>query len=206
MMSILWRCLSLVSVVCACCFGSSCDRPEPLVVRQAISFYIAVPANDPDAPQSAGAATTWLLLDDPHEWVNRWDDWRENFAELMSHRGLIARMSESGEASILVYSDAEQTMLPNDTETWEVLEVHKSKDQLGRSSVAFTLDARGALRMRELTSNHMNETLAIAVDGIVLSVGRIHEPLGNSGMIVGSFTDDEINDLLAQLHESGGRK
>jgi preprotein translocase subunit SecD len=55
--------------------------------------------------------------------------------------------------------------------------------------VSFRFDSVGARKFGNVTRDHVNELLAIVLDGRVISAPRIDEPiLGGSGIIRGSFT------------------
>jgi preprotein translocase subunit SecD len=66
--------------------------------------------------------------------------------------------------------------------------------------VSFRFDSVGARKFGDVTRNHVNELLAIVLDGKVISAPRIDEPiLGGSGIIRGSFTVQEANELAILL-------
>jgi preprotein translocase subunit SecD len=66
--------------------------------------------------------------------------------------------------------------------------------------VSFRFDSVGARKFGNVTRDHVNELLAIVLDGKVISAPRIDEPiLGGSGIIRGSFTVQEANELSILL-------
>ena len=66
--------------------------------------------------------------------------------------------------------------------------------------VSFRFDSVGARKFGNVTRDHVNELLAIVLDGKVISAPRIDEPiLGGSGIIRGSFTVQEANELAVLL-------
>jgi len=69
--------------------------------------------------------------------------------------------------------------------------------------VAFRFNTIGGRKFGEVTSNHVNERLAIVLDNEVISAPNIEGPItGGSGVITGRFTTKEANDL-AMLLRSG---
>jgi preprotein translocase subunit SecD len=66
--------------------------------------------------------------------------------------------------------------------------------------VSFRFDSVGGRKFGNVTRDHVGELLAIVLDGKVISAPRIDEPiLGGSGIIRGSFTVQEANELAILL-------
>jgi preprotein translocase subunit SecD len=66
--------------------------------------------------------------------------------------------------------------------------------------VSFRFDSVGGRKFGNITRDHVGELLAIVLDGRVISAPRIDEPiLGGSGIIRGSFTVQEANELAVLL-------
>ena len=69
--------------------------------------------------------------------------------------------------------------------------------------VSFKFNDVGAEKFYQLTSKHYGRSLAIILDGFVISAPRIHEPIsGGSGQISGGFTAESSREL-ALLLQSG---
>lgn len=72
--------------------------------------------------------------------------------------------------------------------------------QQGEPVVSFRFDAIGGKRFGDATSQNVGKLLAIVLDGQVISAPRIREPiLGGSGIISGTFTVPEAQDLALLL-------
>ena len=72
-------------------------------------------------------------------------------------------------------------------------------DQQGYG-VSVSFDSEGTRQWGELTSKHVNERLAIMLDGKVVSAPAIREAMfGGNAHISGSFTDSEARDLASVL-------
>jgi preprotein translocase subunit SecD len=66
--------------------------------------------------------------------------------------------------------------------------------------VSFRFDSVGGRKFGNVTRDHVGELLAIVLDDRVISAPRIDEPiLGGSGIIRGSFTVQEANELAVLL-------
>lgn len=73
----------------------------------------------------------------------------------------------------------------------------------GQPVVSFRFDTLGGRKFAEVTSNHVNERLAIVLDNEVISAPNINGPItGGSGIITGHFTPKTAADL-ALLMRSG---
>lgn len=67
--------------------------------------------------------------------------------------------------------------------------------------VSIQFSSEGGDLFEEITRNNVNETLAIFLDGEVVSAPRINEPItGGSAIISGNFTPEEARDLVQNLN------
>lgn len=72
--------------------------------------------------------------------------------------------------------------------------------QEGEAGVAFTFNRKAAAIFGEITTQNIGKPFAIVLDNKVLSAPTIREPItGGSGVISGSFTTDEANELALLL-------
>jgi preprotein translocase subunit SecD len=69
-----------------------------------------------------------------------------------------------------------------------------STDENGQPAVGFNLTAEGGRKFFAFTSAHVNDSLAVVLDGKVQSVANINEPIHDSGIIKGRFTQQEVKD------------
>jgi preprotein translocase subunit SecD len=74
-----------------------------------------------------------------------------------------------------------------------------SIDELGRPAVSFTLNTDGALRFGRVTEQNIGRQLAIVLDGRVQSAPTIESRISSDGIIRGSFTSEEVNNLALIL-------
>ena len=81
-----------------------------------------------------------------------------------------------------------------------LVDAQPSFDQHNRPAVSFRFDAVGGKRFGTATSNNVGRLLAIVLDGKVISAPRIQTAIvGGSGIITGSFSVKETNDLALLL-------
>ncbi|MFC0219174.1 preprotein translocase subunit SecD [Pseudochelatococcus lubricantis] len=72
--------------------------------------------------------------------------------------------------------------------------------QTGRPIVNFRFNMRGAQRFGQATTENVGRLMAIVLDNEVISAPRIQTPItGGSGMISGSFTVEQANNLAILL-------
>jgi preprotein translocase subunit SecD len=70
-----------------------------------------------------------------------------------------------------------------------------SMDENGRPAVSFTLNSEGARKMGAATSANMGRQLAIVLDDRVQSAPTIEGRITTDGVIYGSFTQEEVQNL-----------
>jgi preprotein translocase subunit SecD len=101
---------------------------------------------------------------------------------------------ETGEAS-RNYLVKKRVMVGGDT----LVDSQPTFDQ-GRPVVSFRFDTVGGKRFGEATRNNVGKAFAIVLDKRVISAPVIREPiLGGAGIITGSFSVQEANDLALLL-------
>ncbi|MDP7006338.1 MAG: protein translocase subunit SecD [Phycisphaerales bacterium] len=140
--------------------------------------------------------------------INSLNEWVETPAQLASliadpQTFLAGRKLEAAEYDgsiyILLYNDDSRSMTHTHGNKWAVTGAYQSSDQFGRPSVAFRLDGSGAGLMGRLTGPHVNDPMAIVLDGQVYTAPNLNNQINASGQITGSFSQSEINYLLRVL-------
>lgn len=81
----------------------------------------------------------------------------------------------------------------------DFISVVPALDSSGQWAVQFDLSDEAGERFGEFTEAHIDEPLAIVLDGRVLSIPVIYARLDTHGVIVGNFTEAEVTRLAAQL-------
>jgi preprotein translocase subunit SecD len=69
-----------------------------------------------------------------------------------------------------------------------------SQDENGQPAVGFNLTNEGGQKFYAFTSAHVKDMLAVVLDNKVQSVATIDEPIHDSGIIKGRFTEQEVKD------------
>ncbi|MCV2868953.1 protein translocase subunit SecD [Defluviimonas sp. WL0002] len=82
----------------------------------------------------------------------------------------------------------------------ELVDARPDFDQNGRPAVAFRFNTSGARKFGDYTAAHVGELFAIVLDGKVISAPQIRTHIGGgSGIITGTFTPEETNNLAVLL-------
>jgi preprotein translocase subunit SecD len=76
----------------------------------------------------------------------------------------------------------------------DLRDARPSTDPNGQPCVSFQLTGDGGRKFYAFTSAHVKEPLAVVLDGKVQSVATIDEPIRDSGIIKGRFTEQEVKD------------
>jgi len=100
---------------------------------------------------------------------------------------------------ILLADRPEYIMLPS--QGWGLEQVHPSKDAMGRPAVQLQFDARGADLLRRLTKTNLKNALAILIDRKVVSALTIMAPVAEQALIVGTFTDQQVENMVESLRK-----
>ena len=196
------------------------DDPEDLVrmLRGAgvLDFRIAVQIGKEDGLDVADLRTQLADVgpdntDSPTvAWypINNLDQWVENPAQLAAliadpQTYLAARLLQAaeydGDIYILLYTDDARSMTHSKGNKWSVTSAYSSADNFGRPAVAFRLDGTGARQMGKMTGGHVNEPMAIVLDGQVYTAPNLNSQINGQGQITGSFSTNEVNYLLQVL-------
>ncbi len=81
----------------------------------------------------------------------------------------------------------------------DLKKVHPITDRNGSPAVSFFLKAKGAEQLEHVTREHIGDYMAIVLDDEVHSYPRINDTIRAEGIITGSFTRQEANDLALLL-------
>jgi len=83
---------------------------------------------------------------------------------------------------------------------WALESAHSDRDQSGRPAIGFRLDERGGSRFAVLTRLNEKRQLAIFIDDYCISHATIETVIRTAGIIRGSFTPQEVNEMVKKLN------
>jgi preprotein translocase subunit SecD len=126
-------------------------------------------------------------------------------AAMQAHNGVLPEgtmlihgrtVSSGGDSTDAVYVIARSSAVAGH----DLREASMTRDENGRPEVSFLLTPDGGKRFKAFTTAHVQEYLAVVLDNKVMEVARIDEPIGDSGRIHGSFTEQQAKDLALVLN------
>jgi len=103
---------------------------------------------------------------------------------------------------VLASNQTNETLL-HSTEglrSWKLEKSYPTTDDMGRRAIGFTLNDKGGIQFGKLTGNNVDRPLCILLDGIAISAPGINERIGKSGIIRGSFSQTEVDDMVDKLN------
>ncbi|MGD2095872.1 MAG: protein translocase subunit SecD, partial [Phycisphaerales bacterium] len=102
---------------------------------------------------------------------------------------------------VLASNKTNETMLhsPN-ARQWKLEKASPSTDRLGRRAIGFLLDDRGGNLFSNVTEKNIGKPLCILLDGIAISAPNIESRIRRQGIITGSFSQTELEDMINKLN------
>ncbi len=102
---------------------------------------------------------------------------------------------------VLASNKPNDTMLHSPgTRPWKLERSNPTTDEMGRRAIGFLLDEKGGELFGSLTGNNIDRPLCILLDEIAISAPNISERIRRKGIITGSFTQTQIEDMVNKLN------
>jgi len=150
----------------------------------------------------------WLMCDRDEQGNISFAETRKDRAELeedpksfFASRRLVGELY-AGEYYVLL-GNAPQNSLTKAQPGWKLNRAFRTMDQSGFPAVSFNLNSVGGSLMGQLTGAHVNEPMAICLDGRVISAPNIQSKIHGSGIITGGtggFSTNELTYLIRTLN------
>jgi SecD/SecF fusion protein len=83
---------------------------------------------------------------------------------------------------------------------WKLERAYPTTDNMGRRAVGFVLDEKGGTLFGNVTGSNIDRLLCILLDGIAMSAPMINTRVGRQGIITGSFTQMEVEEIVNRLN------
>ena len=196
------------------------DDPEDLkrLLRGAgvLEFRIGVDPRNPEGVnvdlmreqlEQRGARNTdslvarWFEIHD----LKQWYDEDTQLAALQADpaaffaRRNLAAAERDGRYYVLLYTTPQKSLTHGGDRPWSIRSAGRTRDELGRTAVAFAMDQGGAAALGRLTGPHVGENMAIVLDEKVYGAPTLQSRISNSGQITGSYSEQEVNYLIRVL-------
>jgi preprotein translocase subunit SecD len=81
----------------------------------------------------------------------------------------------------------------------DLQDAYPTTDNYGQPAVGFSLTSEAAKKFAEFTEKHIGQPMAIVLDNKVLSAPVIQSRISDKGIITGSFTPQEVADMVVVL-------
>ncbi|HOF17869.1 MAG TPA: protein translocase subunit SecD, partial [Phycisphaerae bacterium] len=118
----------------------------------------------------------------------------EKFSNLITAKGPDGRMY------LLLYNEPDKAMLhETGPGSWALKDARPDIDRMGRQAIGFSLNAAGAQIFSRLTGAHIDHAMAILLDDEVYSAPSIESAIGSSGIITGTFTEEQVDEMVRTL-------
>ena len=114
-------------------------------------------------------------------------------------RGIVGKFG--GKRYVLACKEKGKTLLRSSGEKpWKLERAAPSSDDMGRRAIAFSLNERGAVLFAKLTGDNIERPLCILLDDIAITAPNISTRIAGSGIITGTFTNTEVEDMVNKLN------
>ncbi len=109
----------------------------------------------------------------------------------------------------LLWDKAEHALLADGT--WRVVKCDvaqsaHSTDLVPSFEIRITLDAAGGALLRRLSAKHLNQSLAIVVDGTIVAAPLLRSEFGEEFVITGNFSKAAAETIAAVIRKTDERK
>lgn len=142
----------------------------------------------------------WYKINDISTWYNTTNDLKmldTDPAAFFRGRGYVGA-EYNGEYYLLCW-DTRKTRLTTAEGVWKVNRSFESRDELGRPSIAFEMDPRGAVLLGELTKDHVQNQMAVLLDDQIYTAPTLQSAISKSGQITGDFDQRERQYVIRTL-------
>lgn len=104
---------------------------------------------------------------------------------------------------VLASNRPDESMLHDATgKDWRLDNSYPTNDEMGKRAIGFHLDVKGGNLFWNITKKNGGRPLCILLDDIAISAPQINpeHPIGQSGIIMGSFTQEQVTDMVNKLN------
>ncbi len=129
--------------------------------------------------------------------IEKIEEWRAIDSEQRST--IVAQFGDK--YYVLASQKTNETMLQRSNEKeWKLERANPTSDSMGRRAIGFALDINGKSLFANITGKNIGRPLCILLDGIAISAPSINERIPGTGVITGSFTQTQVEDMVNKLN------
>ncbi len=104
-----------------------------------------------------------------------------------------------GDYYVLLWTVPGKQLVPQEGDKWAVSGARQGHDQLGKPSIDFSMDARGAVLLGALTEQNVGEKMAVLLDDQVYTAPNLRDAISAQGTITGDFDTEEVEYVVRVL-------
>ncbi len=137
--------------------------------------------------------------DNKYVWceIENFDEWRAADGE--QRPAFVAQFGDK--YYVLASNKPDGVMLHSlNRKDWKLERANPTTDNMGRRAIGFLLDDRGGRLFGNITGKNIDRPLCILLDGIAISAPNISQKIRRQGIIRGSFTAIEVEDMVNKLN------
>ena len=106
-----------------------------------------------------------------------------------------------GKSYVLASNKTNEVMLHGvNTKEWKLEKAFPTTDRMGRRAIGFLLDDKGGMLFANVTGKNIDRPLCILLDGIAISAPNIEDRIYKQGVITGSFSQTQVEDMVNKLN------
>lgn len=140
----------------------------------------------------------WFEMEDPADFLKLRDLERDFESQKNNLRVIAERFGNK--YYVLAHIDDNHALTHRFGEPdWSLRNARFDRDEIGRPAIGFTLDERGGDRFANLTRLNRGKQLCIFLDDQAISHATIEAVIRTQGIIHGSFTPQEVTDMVKKL-------
>ena len=175
-------------------------RGHPEVNMDEIAGYIeSLKEKGPN--YSSDNKYVWCEIENTAEWLVT-DSAGRTVTRIMDGENRPAIVESFGDKYyVLACNSTNECMLHGSGEKeWKLDRAYPTTDDMGRRAIGFILNDRGGFLFSNITGKNIERPLCILLDGIAISAPNISQKIGKQGIIRGSFTQTEVEDMVNKLN------
>jgi SecD/SecF fusion protein len=144
----------------------------------------------------------WCEIENIEEWIGI-DEQRRLIVKVLDEQKRPSIVAPFGDKYYVLTSNKKnETLLHStgDQRGWKLERARPAQDPMGRRSIGFTLNEKGGTLFANVTGKNLKRPLCILLDGIAISAPNIDSRIHTEGIITGSFTQTEVEDMVSKLN------
>ncbi|HUW18513.1 MAG TPA: protein translocase subunit SecD [Sedimentisphaerales bacterium] len=133
----------------------------------------------------------WCEIENIKDWHCADEEGRPAIVAQFGDKWYVLASNKQGD--VMLHSAGEQ-------KTWKLEKAHPTQDSMGRRAIGFRLDERGGNLFSRVSGKNIGRPLCILLDGIAISAPNLKSRIGRDGIIEGTFTQTEVEDMVTKLN------